>query len=354
VTSTFPALYSFRVGIALALVGFMTIVNLRGVKESGRAFAIPTYFFLGMTVFTIAVGFYRYFTHSLQLTFRGSRLAFSNGIVALAGAAAVLIVLFRAETNALIPLYAIGVYLSFTLSQTGMAVRWWRCGHLRPGEEIRQPGSTLHSEPNWKVKLAFNNLGVAATAIVMLVFAYTKFQEGAWLVIFLIPTLVVVFFRIHGHYKKVAAQLSLESFGVPPCIRRHRILVPIGGVHRGSLQALYYARSLSDDVTAVYVCQEPAETKKVREKWETWGDGVRLVMVDSPYRQLVEPLLDYVQKIAKARQPGETITIVVPQFIPAKSWHNVLHMQTALFLRLGLLGLRDIVIVEVPYHIRNE
>ena len=495
ITSAFPNLYPWRVPIALVLLGFMMVINLRGVKESGNAFALPTYFFLGMALFTIVVGYYRYFTGTLgvvtgveaahavtqnvtlflilrafssgctaltgveaisngipafqepksrnagitlmwmsavlsvmffsmtflarqvgalpshtetvfsqigrviyasgsplylallgsttlilimaantsfadfprlsalqagdgylpkQLTYRGSRLVFSYGIVALAGVAGLLIILFRAETNALIPLYAIGVFLSFTLSQTGMAVRWWKSSHLKPGETLAQVASALHYDPRWRLKLFINGFGALATATVMIVFTITKFTSGAWIVALLIPTLVVIFFQIHRHYKQLAAKLSLDTFGIPPRIKRHRVILPIGGVHRGTLQALDYARSVSNDVTAVYVATDPQAEQTLRAKWEYWGDGVRLVVIESPYRRLYEPLRDYIRKIADQRQPNEVITVVVPEFVPAKAWHNVLHMQTAFFLQIDLLGMRNIVITEVPYHVGGE
>ena len=287
-----------------------------------------------------------------QLTFRGSRLVFSNGIIALGSVAAILVVLFGAKTNALIPLYAIGVYLSFTLSQFGMAVRWWQCGHLKVGEEIVQQGSTLRYEPKWKAKLAVNGLGSLASAIVMLVFAYTKFCEGAWVIVILIPVLVTIFFSIHRHYKKLAKKLSLDNFGVnPPQTTRHRVIMPVSGVHQGTLAALRYARILSDDVTAIHVVIEPAESEKVRQKWETWGEGVRMVMLNSPYRLLIEPLLGYITDIARQRQPGETMTIVVPEFISKSRVTAALHMNTADLLRSQLKRYPGIVIVSVPYHI---
>lgn len=498
ITSAFPSLYPWRVVIAVGLIMFMMIMNLRGVKESGTAFAIPTYFFLGMVLLTIGIGFFQFFSGSLgkvtgvevahagealrpltiflilrafaggctaltgveaisngitafkeprsnnagttliwmslilgvnlfgltylanrvgvmpslletgfsqigrviygqgstfyliligsttlilimaantafadfprlaalhagdgflpkQLTFRGSRLVFSNGIIALAGVASLLVVFFRAQTNLLIPLYAIGVYLSFTLSQAGMARRWWVCGHLKEGEEIVQPGSTLRHEPKWKTKLIINGIGSLASAIVMLVFAYTKFREGAFVVIILIPILVTIFFSIHRHYKNLAKKLSLDNFGIiPPHTIRHRVIMPVSGVHQGTLSALRYARMLSDDVTVVHVSTEPVEAEKVRKKWETWGEGVRLVMVDSPYRLFLEPLLDYIADISEQRQPGETITIVVPEFVAGNRLSGALHTNTAELLRSQLKNQHGIVITNVPYHVHEE
>ncbi len=286
-----------------------------------------------------------------QLTYKGSRLVFSRGIMALAGIAALLIIGFKASVSALIPLYAVGVFLSFTLSQTGMARRWWRAGHLKPGDEITGHGSTLRYEPGWQTKLVVNAVGAVCTLIVMIVFVVTKFSGGAWIIVALVPTLVLIFFRIHSHYKHLARQLSLEDFGAAPRMSRHRVILPIGGVHRGSLAALAYARALSDDVTAVYVALDQAEAEKVQDRWETWGEGMRLIVLDSPYRLLIEPLLAYIDQIDALRQPNETITIVVPQFVPKHWWSNALHAQTALMLRMALLFKRGIVITEVPYQI---
>lgn len=495
ITSAFPALHPFRVEIAVGLVMFMTLVNLRGVKESGITFAVPTYFFLVVTVLSLAFAFYKYFTGSLgivtgvtpavaeavqgltlflilrafasgctaltgveaisngipafqepksrnagltliwmsailgvmflgitflsrqigaqfsltetvisqlgrtvwgkglmwyillggttlilimaantsyadfprlgaliandgflprQLTYRGSRLVFTYGIVALATLASLLIILFQAQVTALIPLYAIGVFLSFTLSQTGMAVRWLRSSRLKEGEEVVQQGGVVRYDPKWRLKLVINGLGAVVTAVVMVVFAVAKFAQGAWVIVLLVPTLVLIFFRIHRHYKDVARHLSLESFGAPPRVRRNRVLLLIGGVHSGALHALRYARSLSQDVTAVYVAADPAETEKVKSKWEQWGDGMRLVVIDSPYRRLIEPLLDYIDELASGRQPQEMLTIVVPQFVPTHWWQRFLHMNTAQILQQALLRKSDIVVMEVPYHIGDE
>ena len=286
-----------------------------------------------------------------QLTYRGSRLVFSRGIVALALIASLLIVAFQASVTALIPLYAIGVFLSFTLSQAGMARRWRKSGHLLPDQEVIEPGSTLRHDPKWRTKMVINAFGAFCTAVVMMVFATTKFTDGAWVVLILIPVLVFIFSAIHKHYRQLAASLSLEDYGVPPRTIRHRVIMPVGGVHRGSLAALSYARTLSDDVTAVYISLDPDEAARVREKWDRWGEGVRLVVLDSPYRLLYEPFLQYIEEISAQRQPNETITIVVPQFVPRHGWQNLLHTQTALFLRMALLFKPGIVITDVPYQL---
>lgn len=290
-----------------------------------------------------------------QLTFRGSRLVYSNGIMALAVIACALIILFQASVTRLIPLYAIGVFLSFTLSQAGMARRWWKVGHLEPGQEIKEPGSVLRFEKSWRQRMVINAVGSVATATVAVVFATTKFVDGAWIVLVLTPVLVTIFFAIHHHYKDVARHLSLDGFaGSPLHSARHRVIMPIGGMHQGTLEGLHYARLLSDDVTAVIVSIDPVETERVQKKWQLWGEGTRLVVLDSPYRLLVEPLLRYLQGIIDSRQPNETITIVVPQFIPSKGWHNALHMRTADLLRSELLSRSGVVVVDVPYRLSEK
>jgi len=162
--------------------------------------------------------------------------------------------------------------------------------------------------------------------------------------------MVAIFSAIHRHYRNLGGQLSLEHYGEPPHIARQRVILPISGVHRGTVMALRYARSLSDDVTAVHVSTDFAEAEQLRRKWETWGEGVRLVILDSPYRLLLEPLLAYIEEIAGRRQPNEVITIMVPQFVPRRWWHNLLHTQAAMTLRLALLFRPGIVITDVPYH----
>jgi hypothetical protein len=286
-----------------------------------------------------------------QLTYRGSRLVYSRGIVALAVIASALVIYFQASVTALIPLYAIGVFLSFTLSQAGMARRWWKVGHLQPGVEIQEPGSVLRHEEGWQWKMIVNGFGSICTCVVMVVFAATKFKDGAYIVIILTPVLVSIFFAIHHHYKGLARQLSLEHHA-PVRVRHNRVIMPLAGVHRGSLTALSYARSLSNDVTAVHISIDPKEAEKVKAKWEIWGDGTRLVILTSPYRVFIEPLLDYIEKIDATRGPGETITIVVPQFVPRHWITTFLHTHTADTLRKVLLNRENIVITEVPYQVK--
>jgi amino acid transporter len=498
IVSAYPKLDPYRVGIAVVAVFLIMLINLRGVKESGAAFAIPTYFFIVMMLITVGIGLFRYFSGSLgtvvdppeihlvhtlspitaflllhafangttaltgveaisngitafkvprsrnagitliwmsiilgtlflgishltgqiggvysedetiisqltrtvfdgrgsmylatitattvillmaantafadfprlsalaagdgflprQLTFRGSRLVYSNGIVTLSIIASILIIIFKANVTLLIPLYAIGVFLSFTLSQTGMALRWRKIGRLKEGDEFVEPGSVLHYDKKWRFKMLVNGFGAVCTAVVALVFAVTKFREGAWIVLIIIPLLVTLFFTIHRHYKDLASHLSLDDFGgLPARQTRHRVIMPVSGIHQGTLEALRYARLLSDDVTAVHVSIDSVETVKVQKKWKTWGEGTRLVILDSPYRLFVEPLLEYLEDIIDRRQPNETITVVVPQFIPSKRWHNALHMRTADVLRQELLSRHGVVVTDVPYHLHKD
>jgi hypothetical protein len=286
-----------------------------------------------------------------QLTYRGSRLVYSRGILILALFASGLVIAFQASVTRLIPLYAIGVFLSFTLSQTGMARRWWKSGRLKPGQTVQERGSVIQFDPKWLFKMIINSLGAIATAVVMLVFAITKFKDGAWVVLIVIPVMVAIFMGIHHHYRQLAADLSLENFGAPARVGRHRVIMPLSGVHRGSLTALRFALALSDDVTAVHVSIDAEEAEKIQKKWETWGEGVRLVILDSPYRLLVEPLLEYIEEMLRYRQPNETLTIVVPSFVPVHWYYNLLHTQTALILRFALMFKRGVVVVDVPYQV---
>ena len=286
-----------------------------------------------------------------QLTYRGSRLVYSYGIVLLAVVSGLLVVLFKASVSSLIPLYAIGVFLSFTLSQTGMAVRWKKSGSLKEGVEIQERGSVLRREKGWQHKMVINGIGALVTFTVMIVFAVTKFKDGAWIIILLIPLLVAAFGGIHMHYRGLAKHLSLDNYGSQPYLARNRVIIPIAGVHRGTLEALRYAKTLSDDVTAVHISIDASQAEKVREKWEVWGEGIRLLILESPYRLMVEPLLDYITEIHRQLNPNETITIVVPQFIPKHRWNYLLHTRTADTLRRILLNWPEVVIIEVPYQV---
>ncbi|HZM21851.1 MAG TPA: APC family permease, partial [Anaerolineales bacterium] len=424
IVSAFPILFPFRVWLSVGLLGLIALANLRGVKESGNIFALPTYFFLSMTTLTVVVGFIRYLGGTLgvvidppsvemlgtepltlflllrafsngttaltgveviangvksfreprtrnaivtmvwmatilavlflgivyllgvigavpsesetvisqfartvfgnrgllylgtiaattiililatntafagfpalsaiiaedgymprQLAYRGSRLVFSRGILTLTVIASLLIIIFNASVTALIPLWAVGVFLSFTLSQAGMARHWWN------RQDIKKAVVNQY-DPSWRWKLAINGLGAITTAIVTLIFAITKFVDGAWIIVLLLPALVLSFYAVHRHYRNLARDLSLEDYGQPPPAKRHRVLVPIAGVHRGALEALDYALSLSNDVTAVHISMDPEQKSALENKWNSWGKGVRLVIIESPYRTFLEP-----------------------------------------------------------------
>jgi amino acid transporter len=496
IVSAFPALTPYKVELAVGLIFLVMLINLRGVKESGIAFAIPTYFFIVLMYITIAVGLIRYFTGTLgvvvnppeidmlptqavtlflilrafangtssvtgveaisngitafkqprsknagttliwmavilgsmmlsitflavqtqalpaegetvisqiartvydsrgmlylltiaattvilvmaantafadfprlsamqagdgflprQLTYRGSRLVYSRGIVALAAIAAGLMVLFQASVTRLIPLYAIGVFLSFTLSQAGMARRWWKSGRLAPGVEIKESGSVLRFDKHWSFKMIVNGFGSVTTFVVMIVFAITKFNDGAWIIVILVPILVAIFSSIHRHYKKLAKQLSLENHRQSQRNTRNRVILPIGGVHKGTLAALRYARTLTEDITAVHVSVDPEESDKIEAKWDQWGNGTRLIILNSPYRLFFEPLMEYIDRVETTCQPGDILTIVVPQFITGNALTDLLHTRAADSLRKILLNRPNVVITEVPYQVRQS
>lgn len=462
ITSAFPALYPERVPIALLMVAFITIINLRGVRETGRVFALPTYFFIASMYLLIAVGLYRVVTGTapqptlqtemagaavqnlslflilrafasgctaltgieaiadgvpifkppeadnagitllvmvtilssifLGITFLsrhfgvlpkegetvvsqiarlvfdgsplyyvvqfatalilflaantsysdfprlsmwmardgflprqfanlGDRLVYSNGIVALGVLASTLIVVFHASTHALIPLYAVGVFISFTLSQTSMFLRWRR---LRP--------------PGWAVRAFFNGLGAVSTGVVAVVIAATKFVRGAWIVLVLIPLLVRMFLAIRQHYDLVADQLTVEKRPPAP-VRKHTVIVPIGDVHRGVLKAMYYARALGGTLKPVLVDINPEHTARVKQKWRRYFPDVELVVIPSPYRSVVGPLVEFID--SHIQEEGDYVTVVIPEFVTAKWWQNFLHNQTAWALRLALLYRRN-------------
>ena len=472
ITSAVPALHPHRVGLGILCIGLITLANLRGVKESGKIFAIPTYLFIASFAMMIVVGlakslfssggavvtdalaaptqelslflllrafasgcaaltgveaisngiqafkypesknasatltwmagilltlfigitalaslygvlpregetlvsqiarrifgtgsFYyaiqaatamililaantsyadfprlssilardRFLPH--QLMNRGDRLVFSNGIIALGLVASALIWLFSGETHGLIPLYAVGVFLSFTLSQAGMVRHWLK---------LRTHG--------WHLFVAINGLGAISTGIVLVVVAVVKFAHGAWIVIALTPLMTIAFRKIHEHYRLMEQQLSLQGFELQKP-QEHIVLVPVSGIHRGVVTALQYARTLSPHVEAVYVDLDVEATEALRLKWGLWGSGTELMILDSPYRSVLRPLLDYIEGVEQ-KHPDALITVVLPQVVPARWWHNLLHNQTAWFIRGALLfKKRVIVITDIALHL---
>ncbi|HEU4712358.1 MAG TPA: APC family permease [Pyrinomonadaceae bacterium] len=269
-----------------------------------------------------------------QFANRGDRLVFSNGIVLLAIFSGVLVIAFGGDTSRLIPLYAVGVFLSFTLSQAGMVVHWW------PERKERRNA------------LIINAVGALATFIVLGVFVATKFIHGAWIVVVVIPLLVQLFRAIRKHYLMVAHQLSTNGLGELKPIK-HTVIVPISGIHRGVVNALQYARSIaSDRVQAVYVDFEEEATASLKDKWERWGAGVQLVVLPSPYRELTRPLVRHINRIARENS-NDIITVVLPEFIPAKWWQHVLHNQSSLLLKGSLLFKKGVIVTSVPYHLQH-
>jgi amino acid transporter len=473
ITSAFPSLDEYRVPLCLMFLALLTVGNLRGIKESGRIFAIPTYFFVVCIFILIAVGLYRYAHGSvsalvvplpangstrpismlllltafangctamtgveavsdgvpafrppesknaaatlitmavlaiamfLGITFlahayqvmpsekesgvsqlgraifgsgtviyylvqaattlilvlaantayadfprlasivsrdrflprqfmnQGDRLAFSNGILVLSAFAAVLIVVFRGDTHALLPLYMIGVFVSFTLSQAGMVIHW---------QKTKTPG--------WKTSALINGFGAIVTGIVLVIVAITKTLEGAWIVLVLIPFIIAVFKATRRHYDHVSSQLTLRNY-TPQARVHNTVLIPIGGMQRAVVEALRYAETLSDDVRAVYVDVDPTATDHIKRQWQVWGGRVKLIVLDSPYRSVMEPLLEYIEQVENDRE-DDYVTVILPEFVPARWWQHLLHNQRALLIKGALLFRPNTVVTSVPFHL---
>lgn len=493
VASAVPGLRPWTVELALLAVLGMTIVNLRGLKESGQIFAVPTYFFLVMTMFTLAAGFFKMVTGTLtpvdevemvqttaqplglflilyafssgctaltgieaisdgipafkqprsrnaaatmavmslllgilflgitylaqqvqavpsetetiisqiargvfgrgffyvmqivattvilimaantayadfprlaafmardgfvprQLGLRGSRLVYSVGITVLSVSAAALIIVFQAKTTALIPLYAIGVFMSFTLSQTGMIQRWRRAGKLRHGDEIPLRYSTLAHDPHWRRKIVINSAGAIVSFVVMIVFAITKFQNGAWITIGIMAFAVFLFSRIHRHYKDVARVLSLSKAMVKPTPHPVKTIVLIDDVHRGTVRVVDFAKSLGREWTPVHVDYDDRKTELVQQKWrERVGEG-ELTIIPSPYRRLVEPIREYVQSELE-KNPDMFVHIIMGQLVMDTPWAKVLHSNNSLGIMSELQAMDRVIVTDVPYQLHGE
>jgi amino acid transporter len=269
-----------------------------------------------------------------QFATQGDRLVFSNGILILSGLAALLLVIFRGDTHALIPLYAVGVFLSFTLSQASMVRRWLRL-----------------KEEGWWWRWWLNAIGAVVTGLVMVTIAATKFTHGAWIVVLLIPTLVTVFVMVHRHYEEVAVQLSLDAFSPPPPMT-NTVLVLVGDIHRGVIKAIQYAQTLSPNAKAVFVETDPERTRRLEEKWGRYGIGMPLIVLTSPYRSLLGPLTKYVDHLQNQGE-NHVVTIVLPEFIPARWWQLGLHNQTAFLIKGAMLFRKNVIVTDVPYHLRH-
>lgn len=496
--TSFPALRSlqpYRVEIAVAVIIIMTVVNLRGVKESGRIFAVPTYFFLGVMFLTLAIGFIQmaggtlgivtgvepihydvveplalflilrafssgctaltgieaisngitafkvprsrnaaitlvwmssilivqflgitFMAHQVvavpshtetiisqlartihgdgslfyaltlagtalillmaantsyadfprlaalqagdgflprQLTYRGGRLVFSWGIVALSLFAIVLVIVFNASTTALIPLYAIGVFLSFTMSQTGMVVRARKISKLKPGETITGLEGAIEYDPHWKKHMVISGIGAVCTFVVMIVFAITKFSHGAWFIILLVPALVYLFFRIHRHYKEVAKALSWESSPPETTPRPVQTLILVDDVHAETVRLVNFAKSLGHPWKAVHVGISPEKVIEVQGKWQKRiGEG-ELVIIESPFRLLAEPIQEYIDHVQK-EQPGIFVHVIMGHLAMDTYWGQALHQNSALIFNLALSRMDHVVVTTVPYQIHLQ
>jgi amino acid transporter len=312
-----------------------------------------------------------------QFANRGDKLVFSNGIIILAIFSSILIVAFAGDTSRLIPLYAVGVFLSFTLSQAGMVMHWLKVRRQEVSddaihrsevesdtaipdvylamEQSKAPSfvsDEVTERSQWRRSLPVNLLGAIATAVVLAVFIISKFTHGAWLVVVTIPILVLMFLAIHKHYVSVARQLSMDTLD-PLRPIHHTVVVPISGIHRGVVNALQYARSISsENITAVYVDFDEEATAKLRERWDKLDLGVKLVVLPSPYRELTRPLLRYINRVERQRD-DDVVTVVLPEFVPRKWWQHLLHNQSSLLLKAALLFKEGIIVTNVPYHLKQ-
>ncbi len=274
------------------------------------------------------------------LATRGERLTYSNGIILLTIAAAILIVVYGGQTDHLISLYAIGVFISFTIAQTGMVVHWFR-----------------EKSPGWHWRAFLNSMGALATGVVVIIITVTKFVHGAWIILVFIPLMIKLFKSIRAHYDKVAAQLSFSADCAPEPgeIGRHIVIVPVSTPTRVVYQTLRYARTIGDEVIAVHIVatEDEAAEQKLREKWARWQPGVELVILRSPYRLLLQPLLAFIEKREKRKDPNDFITVVIPEFETKRWWHRLLHNQTGWILHTTLVLRENVAVTTVPYHLKD-
>lgn len=275
-----------------------------------------------------------------QFTKRGKRLSFSNGIILLSVSAGILTIIFRGDTHSLLPLYAVGVFISFTLSQSGMFAKWVR-----------------EKTPGWKHKSVINGTGALVTFLTALVIGATKFAHGAWIVCILIPVMIVVMLRIKKHYTKVAEQLklpmNLRPKEVTPSDDKQHVVILVGSLNKSFLKSLNYAKNLSSNIVAFHVSVDAEATEKLKKKWDEYKVGIPLVVKQSPYRDIYEPLVNFIESEEHASKPGEIVTVVLTQFVITRWWHNVLHNQTSIFIKNMLYKRRNIAVVTVPYIIEE-
>jgi hypothetical protein len=277
-----------------------------------------------------------------QFAMRGDRLSYSNGIIALSSVAAILIIIFRGDTHLLIPLYAVGVFISFTLSQTGMFVRWVK-----------------NKDKGWIHKAFINGLGALVTGIAVIIIGATKFVHGAWIVVILIPILVSSMLRIKKHYAAIAKQLRIEtaelsSVNLNKELYRNRVIVPIASINKASVRALKYAKTISDNITAFNVYIDEEDRDRIERKWKLLNTDIPLIVRSSPYRKIISPLLEFIESTEYDLKKGDIITVIIPQFSVREWWHKLLHNQTRLFISNELLTHKHIVIATIPLRLKED
>ncbi len=277
-----------------------------------------------------------------QLSMRGDRLSYDNGIILLSIVASILMIVFKAKVTSLLGLYAIGVFISFTLAQTGMFVKWKNS-----------------KEKGWRHKALINGIGAVVTAIVVVIIAFTKFEEGAWLVVILIPVLIFLVFKVKKHYNAVMRQLRLKpeeiaAFDINRAAYTNRVIVPIESINRSSLRALRYARTISENVVAFSVAIDDESAKKIKEKFDALNIDIPLITKYSPFRKVVDPLLKFIESAEYDYEDGDMITVILPQFAVKKWWHKILHNNTRYYIERELLKHKHIVVSVMPLQLRDD
>lgn len=277
-----------------------------------------------------------------QLGFRGDRLGFSNGIVLLSGISALLIVIFKADVTSLIGLYAIGVFISFTLSQAGMFFKWWR-----------------ERGKGWTTKAIINGFGAFVTLVVVVVIAFTKFSQGAWIVVVILPIMTIIILNIKKHYTAVSRQLrvspeELACIDIPHDSYRNRVIVPIQSINKASIRALRYARTISENVVAFNVSIDEADAAKLKERYSLIKSDIPLIVKYSPFRKVVNPLIRFIQSEEYNYQKGDMITVILPQFQVTKWWNAILHNHTRIFVERELLNHKHIVVATMPLQLKDD
>ena len=289
------------------------------------------------------------------MTNQGDRLVFNGGIITLAVISSIVVIIFQADEFAMLPLYAIGVMLSFTISQSGMVKLMTKVSKLKPGESIDTMETHLHHEKGWQWKRIVNAVGALTTSIVFVVLVVTKFVEGAWIIVIVIPLIIMMFYRINRHYDNVADNLSTRKIIENEISSVADVVVlPIGDVHRGTIRALQYAQRLSTDVRAVYVSTDSSLKERFLKRWQKFPSltqEVNLVGIDYDYRDFLTPLIEYIEQVNNVEFPDQTITVIIPEIVTDSLAASVLHNKTALLLRNRLRQYLDIIIIEIPFHI---